>query len=80
MGAKDPHLRFQTARDVVKALHPWLPVAQWQALGISAEMPALPPSAASSPRSAKADGTRGQPPLEPSPRGFLRAIKRIFGG
>jgi len=32
MGAKDPHQRYQTATDMVIALHPWLPVAQWQPL------------------------------------------------
>jgi serine/threonine protein kinase len=40
MGAKDPHVRFQSARDVVIALHSWLPVAQWQALGLASEVQA----------------------------------------
>lgn len=35
MGAKDPHERYQSAAAVVAALHPWLPVAQWLALGIN---------------------------------------------
>jgi serine/threonine-protein kinase len=35
MGAKDPHERYQTAREVAEALHPWLPVAEWQALKLS---------------------------------------------
>lgn len=30
MGAKDPHQRYQSARDLVIALQSWLPVAQWQ--------------------------------------------------
>ena len=34
MGAKEPHLRFQSAKDLVEALHPWLPVADWAELGI----------------------------------------------
>ncbi|MDB5305901.1 MAG: pknB 9 [Gemmataceae bacterium] len=34
MGAKDPHVRFQSAADLVAALHPWLPVADWAALGL----------------------------------------------
>ena len=29
MGAKDPHQRFQSAKEVVAALHSWLPVADW---------------------------------------------------
>jgi serine/threonine-protein kinase len=33
MGAKDPHERYQSAADVVRALHPWLPVSEWVALG-----------------------------------------------
>lgn len=35
MGAKDPHERFPSAREVVIAMQSWLPVEQWQALGIS---------------------------------------------
>jgi serine/threonine-protein kinase len=37
MGAKDPHVRIQSARDVVIALQTYLPVAEWQALGLAAE-------------------------------------------
>jgi serine/threonine-protein kinase len=37
MGAKNPHERFQTAEELVRALHPWLPVADWAALGIQVE-------------------------------------------
>ena len=32
MGAKNPHERYQTADDVVLALHTWLPVAEWTAI------------------------------------------------
>ncbi|MBP3957529.1 serine/threonine protein kinase [Gemmata sp. G18] len=41
MGAKDPHTRYQNAREVVQALQAWLPLAQCRALGISAEHPSL---------------------------------------
>jgi serine/threonine-protein kinase len=34
MGAKDPHLRFQSAAELVQAMLPWLPVADWAKLGI----------------------------------------------
>jgi len=34
MGAKDPVNRFQSAKELVIALHPWLPVAEWQALAV----------------------------------------------
>ena len=34
MGAKDPVNRYQSAKELVVALHPWLPVAEWQALAI----------------------------------------------
>jgi hypothetical protein len=43
MGAKDPHERFQTAGEVVAALSPWLPVAQWVALGINPHALTTPP-------------------------------------
>jgi serine/threonine-protein kinase len=40
MGAKDPHARFQSAAEVVAALHPWLPVAEWVGLGLPLDRPA----------------------------------------
>jgi eukaryotic-like serine/threonine-protein kinase len=43
MAAKDPHLRYQTAVQVATALHPWLPMAQWLALGIGSGEQAPPP-------------------------------------
>jgi serine/threonine-protein kinase len=46
MGAKDPHERYPSAREVLAALHLWLPMEQWQALGISAAPPPLPPNPA----------------------------------
>ncbi len=36
MGAKDPHERFASAREVVIALHAWLPVEQWRELALTA--------------------------------------------
>lgn len=65
MGAKDPHARYQSAREVVIALHPWLPVAQWQALGLSAEPQAAPPVAT----------------VPPAPKrgGLLAFFRRLFG-
>ena len=66
MGAKDPHARYQSAREVVIALHPWLPLAQWQALGIS---PEPPEPAAPTPTPAK----------PPRKRGFLAFLGRLFG-
>ncbi|MBN9120472.1 MAG: serine/threonine protein kinase [Planctomycetes bacterium] len=75
MGAKDPHTRYQSARDVVIALHPWLPVAQWQALGLAVDKPA--PSSA-----ATAAHTALSPKLEVPARsgGGLRGFfRRILG-
>lgn len=34
MGAKDPNSRFGSAAEVVAALHPWLPITDWVALGL----------------------------------------------
>ncbi len=58
MGAKDPHARYPSAREVVIALHPWLPVAQWQALGLSSE-PAPAPKPPAAPKPAPAGGFAG---------------------
>jgi serine/threonine-protein kinase len=35
MGAKDPHERFASAREVLMAMHPWLPVDRWRALNLN---------------------------------------------
>jgi serine/threonine protein kinase len=35
MGAKDPHERYPSAREVLAAMHSWLPLEQWQKLGIA---------------------------------------------
>ena len=44
LGAKDPHLRFQSAKEAVIALNAWLPVSDWMDLGFQAERkPAIPP-------------------------------------
>jgi hypothetical protein len=42
MGAKDPHERYPSAREVLAAMHPWLPLEQWQSLGISLPEPTPP--------------------------------------
>jgi serine/threonine-protein kinase len=46
MGAKDPHERYQTANEVLAALHPWLPVAHWVSLGLFVEKQAPKPEKA----------------------------------
>ena len=40
MGAKDPHERYPSAREVLAAMNPWLPLEQWQSLGIPLPQPA----------------------------------------
>jgi serine/threonine-protein kinase len=67
MGAKDPHARYRTARDVVVALHSWLPVAQWQALGISSEPPPPPPAP-----------VPATPPKASPKRGPFAFLRRLF--
>lgn len=68
MGAKDPHARYQTAREVAAALAPWLPVALWPSLGVTEE--SLRPSAPAAPP---------KPPVE-KPTGLFGRLKRLFGG
>jgi hypothetical protein len=64
MGAKDPFERFPSAREVLAAMSAWLPVGQWQALGIG--MPV---------KVEVAEPTPKLPPL-PKKRGFFA---RLFG-
>jgi serine/threonine-protein kinase len=56
MGAKDPQERYPTAREVVVAMHGWLPVEQWQELGISLDKPARTPTQTAAPAKAKKRG------------------------
>ena len=68
MGAKDPHQRFQSANEVVNALHAWLPMADWAELShqVVSKLAAAKPA-----------------PVKPAPRGFFTSIasgfSRIFG-
>jgi len=68
MGAKDPHERYQSAGEVVAALHPWLPVAQWVSLGLFAEKPAP-----------AARPARPEPAVEPKAAGKSGGLKAAFG-
>lgn len=69
MGAKDPHARYSNAREVVIALHSWLPVAQWQGLGLSPEPPLVPKPAPPAPKPAAA----------PKPGGLGGFFRRLLG-
>ena len=77
MGAKDPHVRYQSAHAVVVALQSWLPVAQWQALGLST---APSDAAHTAPTALRADDAREPETAAPAKKGggfgFLR---RLFG-
>jgi serine/threonine-protein kinase len=64
MGAKDPHERYPSAREVVIAMQAWLPLEQWQKLGLNVP----DPSANSAPKSA---------PTPEKKKGFFA---RLFGG
>ena len=57
LGAKDPHERYQTAGEVVSAMQPWLPVADWAALGLPASPPPSTRRGKSAPSSSKAKRT-----------------------
>lgn len=67
MGSNHPHERYQNAAEVVAALHPWLPLAQWVTLAAGLAVPE--PVAADRPQSESAN-TAGQR------RGFFG---RLFG-
>src|SRR5262249_34395685 len=81
MGAKDPHVRIQSARDVVISLHSWLPVAEWQALGLSAEAAAkeqleIARTAIAMPALKE---PKEKPPEEPARKGgFFGFLARLF--
>ncbi|MBX9578762.1 MAG: serine/threonine protein kinase [Gemmataceae bacterium] len=51
LGAKDPPGRFQTAAEVVWALRPWVPVAEWVGLGLPLDRPAAAAPPPARPRS-----------------------------
>lgn len=64
MGHNHPHERYQTCDEVLIDMHPWLPVTEWLALGIA------PPPPKVSGVNTKAGTTSG----------FVRALKKLFGG
>ena len=68
MGAKDPPARFQTADEVVTALHPWLPVAEWVGLGLPLARPA-----------AETPAPRQTPPPDRSRGGLTGTLARLIG-
>lgn len=65
MGATHPHERYQSMDDLLLDLHPWLPVAEWLALGVTAPPPTLAGRPATTDRA--------------KPAGLFGAIKRLFG-
>lgn len=50
MGAKDPQDRFASGRELVMAMHPWLPLEQWQALNLGPAPTPPPPVLPAKPR------------------------------
>jgi serine/threonine-protein kinase len=76
MGAKDPHARYQSARELVRALQPWLPLAQGQALGLLAEEPKAPVT----PKVAPVPSAPREPAAKKSKGGFRAFLRRLFGG
>jgi hypothetical protein len=84
MGAKDPHVRIQSARDVVISLQAWLPLAEWQALGLGSERPKEPEvarTALAAPLSpALLKQAKEKSPARPARKGGLFGLLgRIFG-
>jgi hypothetical protein len=84
MGAKDPHVRLQSARDVVIALQAWLPVAKWQALALAVEKPESPAVAqtALAPALSSSANGNGYPKSTTAPAGkggFFAFLRRLFG-
>ncbi len=72
MGAKDPHTRYQNAREVVQALQAWLPLAQCRALGISAEHPSFGAQEDSRTHAAVTSA-------KPAKGGILGFVRGLFG-
>jgi serine/threonine-protein kinase len=62
MGAKDPHQRFQTAAECAAAFQAWLPMAEWNALGLAPVDVRTPPPRRSpgKPGAAKKQGFFGR--------------------
>jgi serine/threonine-protein kinase len=83
MGAKDPHVRVQSARDVVISLQAWLPLAEWQALGLGSERPKEPEVARTALAAPLSPALLKQPkakaPAKPARKGLFGLLGRIFG-
>jgi serine/threonine protein kinase len=79
MGAKDPHVRYQSARAVVLALQSWLPVAQWQALGLSTAAPSATHAALAAPLPAPGKTAKPASPAPAKTGGVFAFFRRLFG-
>lgn len=85
MGAKDPHVRIQSSREVVIALQSYLPVSEWQALGLSTEQVHTPEVARTAMAIPVPDALRKSEKSKPNstkPRkgGLFGFFRRLFGG
>jgi serine/threonine-protein kinase len=78
MGAKEQHLRFQSAKDLVEALHPWLPVADWAELGIEIK-PRQPERKAKAKAKGKTKAKPATKKVEKPSEGFLATVGGFFG-
>jgi serine/threonine protein kinase len=68
MAAREPGERYQSADELLVALHPWLPVALWQSLGID---PA---------RFAPAEGFATADRPTETTRGWRAVVRKLWGG
>ena len=75
LGARDPDERFQRASEVIAAVYPWLPPAEWETLGVPAPRPTIKKPAVKKP--AVADAAT-KPESSGGLVGWVK--KRLFGG
>lgn len=70
MGSQHPHQRYQSASEVIRAFHSWIPLAQWLSLGLELpeKRPTVGPSTATPPPRA------GLPGAKPSGSLFGRVL------
>jgi serine/threonine-protein kinase len=78
LGKRDPEERFQKASEVVAAVYPWLPPAEWEALGVPAPRPTIKKPA--KPPKPSADDVQLAPEEPKKSGGLFGWLKRLFGG
>jgi serine/threonine protein kinase len=77
LGKRDPEERFQKASEVIATVYPWLPPAEWEALGVPQPRPTMKRPVIKAPSKPTIEDEDEKPAKS---GGMFGWVKRLFGG